>query len=97
MSNKENKITTNWVYQVILDYERCLANNINLRNSYISTRFYGIPLTELGYGSKTVFELYEERDGSKIYSKDNPPPIVRIPNETIKTMIPVKQVVCQDI
>ena len=91
------KVTTNWVYQVILDYERCLANNINLRNSYIKTRFYGIPLTELGEGSRTAFELYEEKNGNKVYSKDNPPPIVRIPNETIKTIIPVKQIVCQNI
>lgn len=91
------KVTTNWVYQVILDYERCLANNIDLRNSYIKTRFYGISLTGLGEGSRTAFELYEEKDGSNIYSKDNPPPVVRIPNETIRTLIPVKQIICKNI
>ena len=76
-----------------MDDERCLANNINLSKSYIGTIFFRIPLTRLGYGSTTVFELYEEKDGSNIYSKDNVPPIVKVPNETIKVMIPVKQIV----
>lgn len=54
-------------------------------------------LTKLGYGSKTVFQLYEEINGVPVYTEKNPAPIVKIPNETIKAMIPVKQVVCQDI
>ena len=66
-------------------------------SSIIGISFYGIPLTKLGNGPTTVFELYEEKEGSNIYSKDNLPPIVKVPNETIKAMIPVKQVVCQDI
>ena len=92
-----NKTTTNWVYQVVLDLEKLVSNHISLPNSYIGISFYGIPLIKLGNGPTTVFELYEEKEGSNIYSKDNLPPIVKVPNETIKAMIPVKQVVCQDI
>lgn len=89
--------TINWVYQVVLDLEKLVSNHIGLQNSYIGISFCGIPLTKLGNGPTTVFELYEEKEGSNIYSKDNIPPIVKIPNETIKAMIPVKRVVCQDI
>lgn len=89
--------TINWVYRVVLDGDKCIANNINLRSSYVKTIFFGIPLTKLGYGSETVFQLYEEMGGVPVYTEENPAPIVRIPNETIKAMIPVKQVVCQDI
>lgn len=92
-----NKITTNWVYQVVLGSAECTANNINLRSSYVKAIFFGIPLTKLGYGSETVFQLYEEMGGVPVYTEENPAPIVRIPNETIKAMVPVKQVVCQDI
>lgn len=92
-----NKITTNWVYRVVLDLEKLASNHISLSNSYIGISFHGIPLTKLGNGPITVFGLYEEKEGSNIYSKDNLPPIVQVPNATIKAMIPVKQVVCQDI
>ena len=92
-----NKRTINWVYQVVLDSVECAANNINLRSSYVKTIFFGIPLTKLGYGSNTVFQLYEEINGVPVYTEDNPSPIVKIPNETIKAMIPVKRVVCQDV
>lgn len=91
------KTTICWVYQVVLDSAKCDANNINLRSSYVKTIFFGIPLTKLGYGSKTVFQLYEEINGVPVYTEKNPAPIVKIPNETIKAMIPVKQIVCQDI
>lgn len=101
MSAKENRVNNKtiscWVYWVVLDLEKLVANHIGLPNSYIGISFYGIPLTKLGNGPTTVFELYEEKESSNIYSKDNLPPIVKIPNETIKAMIPVKQVVCQDI
>lgn len=97
VDSTSTKNTINWVYQVILGTAECTANNINLRSSYVKTIFFGIPLTKLGYGSKTVFQLYEEINGVPVYTKDNPSPIVRIPNETIKAMIPVKQIVCQDI
>lgn len=89
--------TINWVYRVVLDGNKCTANNINLRSSYVKTIFFGIPLTKLGYGSETVFQLYEEMGGVPVYTEENPAPIVRIPNETIKAMIPVKQIICKDI
>ena len=92
-----NKRTINWVYQVVLDLEKLVSNHIDLQNSYIGISFCGIPLTKLGNGPTTVFELYEEKEGSNIYSKDNIPPIVKVPNETIKAMIPVKQIICKDI
>ena len=92
-----NKQTINWVYQVVLDSVECAANNINLRSSYVKTIFFGIPLTKLGYGSKTVFQLYEEINGVPVYTEENPSPIVEIPNETIKAMIPVKRIICKDI
>lgn len=91
------KTTINWVYQVVLGSAECTANNINLRSSYVKAIFFGIPLTRLGYGSETVFQLYQEIGEVPVYSEENPAPIVRIPNETIKAMIPVKQIVCQDI
>ena len=92
-----NKTTTNWVYRVVLDSVECAANNINLRSSYVKTIFFGIPLTKLGYGSETVFQLYEEINGVPVYTEENPSPIVEIPNETIKAMIPVKRIICKDI
>ncbi len=89
--------TINWVYQVILDTVECTANNIDLRSSYVKNIFFGIPLIKLGYGPKTVFQLYEEINGVPVYTEDNPSTIVEIPNETIKAMIPVKQIICKDI
>lgn len=99
MSNKENKVKTGWVYQVILGKAECSANNINLRSSCIKDIFFGIPLTKLGEGPNTVFQLYMKNDGENvyIYEMDDHPPIVDIPNETIKAMIPVKLVTYQDI
>ena len=92
-------ITTNWnwVYRVVLDLEELASYRISLANSYIGASFFGIPLTKLGYGNTTVFQLYKEKDGKSVYTIGNRPPIVEVPNETIKAMIPVKQVVCQDI
>lgn len=101
MPNKENEVknktNTCWVYRVVLDWADLAFHRISLADSYIGNSFFGIPLTKLGNGPATVFELYEEKEGSNIYSKDNLPPIVKVPNETIKAMIPIKQVVCQDI
>lgn len=92
-----NKVTTNWVYRVVLDWGELASHRISLANSYMGASFFGIPITKLGNGPATVFELYEEKDGSNIYSKDNVPPIVKVPNETIKAMIPVKPIICQNV
>lgn len=92
-----NKTTTNWVYRVVLDLEKLVSNHIGLRNSYIGISFYGIPLTKLGNGNTTVFQLYEEKNGKSVYTMENRPPVVELPNETIKALIPVKQIVCQNI
>lgn len=97
MSNKENKVTTEWVYRVVLDWAVLASHRISLANSYIGNSFQGTPLTKLGYGNTTVFQLYEEKDGESVYTMENRPPIVKVPNETIRAMIPIKQVVCQDV
>lgn len=97
MPDKENKLTTEWVYRVVLDCIELTFRRISLENSYIGISFLGTPLTKLGYGNTTVFQLYEEKNGKSVYTMENRPPVVELPNETIKAMIPVKQIVCQDI
>lgn len=97
MSNKENKVTTEWIYRVVLDCEELAFHRISLENSYIGISFLGIPLTKLGYGNTTVFQLYEEKNGKSVYTMENRPPVVELPNATIKALIPVKQIVCQNI
>lgn len=54
-----------------------------------------------GVGPLTVSMLLRNvaiaAERSYLIFNDNPPPIVRIPNETIRTLIPVKQIICKDI
>ena len=97
MSNKENKVITCWVYRVVLDLDELAYRRISLADSYIGISFQGTPLTKLGYGNTTVFQLYEEKDGESVYTMKNRPPVVEVPNETIKAMIPIKQIVCQKL
>ena len=97
MSNKTNKVTTEWVYRVVLDWGELASHRISLADSYIGISFFGTPLTKLGYGNTTVFQLYEEKDGKSVYTMKNRPPVVEIPNETIKALIPIKQIACMNV
>lgn len=97
MSDKENKMSICWVYRVVLDLDELAYRRISLADSYIGISFFGTPLTKLGYGNTTVFQLYEEKDGESVYTMKNRPPVVEVPNETIKAMIPVKQIACMDV